>query len=209
MKEYENNKDAENLEELLLNKAVYPNGEKLGFYNISKFTLNDFLEKELSPEEFGEYFNGFNSEVKSLFYLLKDSFSYFNKWNNYIKRTRISLKDMDTDEYEKYILLYYKLYFLYNLESDYINYNDLSFCLTNILFNNVELEDNVSILHINPENDFIFYCFNYIKNQNKKCNVDLYVISNNPIISFVLKFLNIFFKANLKLIFTIIFYIWL
>ena len=39
LKEYENNKDKENLEELLLNKSIYPNGEKLGFYNISKYTF--------------------------------------------------------------------------------------------------------------------------------------------------------------------------
>lgn len=200
LEEYENNKDAENLEELLLNKAVYPNGEKLGFYNISKFTLKDFLEKDPSPEEFGEYFNGFNSEVKSLFYLFKGSFSYFNKWHDYIKRTKFSLKGVDK-EYREYIIVYYKAFWLTLLESDYINYVDLSHCLKNILFDNVKLEENVSILHINPENDFIFYCLNHIRNQNKKCNVDLYVISNNPTISFVLKFLDIFFKANLTLIF--------
>ena len=87
LKEYENNKDKENLEELLLNKSIYPNGEKLGFYNISKYTLNDILNKEeFKLEEFFsdkkifleklelflEYFNGFNKEIQELFDLIPD-----------------------------------------------------------------------------------------------------------------------------------------
>ena len=37
IKEYENNKNDEDIEELLYKKAIFPNGEQLGFYNISKY----------------------------------------------------------------------------------------------------------------------------------------------------------------------------
>ena len=77
--EYENNKDAENLNELLYDKSIYPNGEKLGFYNFSKFTLNDFSEKRYSEREFKEYLNSFSIEIQELFILMKIDYFIFDK----------------------------------------------------------------------------------------------------------------------------------
>ena len=79
IKEYENNKDAKNLNELLHEKSIYPNGEKLGFYNTSKFTFNDFAEKRYSEKEFKEYLSGFSSEVQELFNILAPEYSQFDK----------------------------------------------------------------------------------------------------------------------------------
>lgn len=99
--EYENNKDAENLNELLYDKSIYPNGEKLGFYNFSKFTLNDFSEKRYSEREFKEYLNSFSIEIQELFILMKIDYFIFDK-SNYITeeewKSEMDLYNINTRE---------------------------------------------------------------------------------------------------------------
>ena len=51
LKEYEKNKNADNIEDLLFKKSNYPNGQRLRFYNCSKYTLNDLLNKKEIVDE--------------------------------------------------------------------------------------------------------------------------------------------------------------
>ena len=113
IKEYEKNKNAENLTELLHDKSIYPNGEKLGFYNISKFTFNYFMDNISSEKEFEEYLNGFSIEVRELFNIINIDRSIFYKYpliteeewekeiNSYSEKTQEHLQQMNVN-YSKF-----------------------------------------------------------------------------------------------------------
>lgn len=202
IKEYVDSKDDENIEELLYKKAVYPNGEQLGFYNTSKYSFNDFYEDTLTEEEWEEYLNGFSSEIKDLFkIILQYSYIPFEKLKDYnikvlvekLKNHEINLEKKDdiNDFYLEHIDN------LLNYDEEYINYYDLSNYCINVLFEGIEFKEKTSILHIGAENTFIISCLNYIKNINPNCDVELYTINNSEFITFALKFLAIINKAKL------------
>lgn len=192
IKEYENNKDAENLNELLHEKSIFPNGEKLGFYNISKFTFNDFSEKKYSEKEFEEYLNGFNIEIQELFNIMNLGYSEFNEYPFMETISSINGKYKNKEDIQN---IFIEKYFMFN---PYFNYEKYSNFLKDILFYNFELKDNISILHVYPDGYFIFKCVNYILNQNPDCNINLYVIANNKYDIVPLKFLAILNKINFK-----------
>lgn len=240
IKEYETNKNAKNLEERLHNKSIYPNGEKLGFYNISKYTLNDILDKKdlydeslkilreeyensiskkfvimsdlykemdfkdylrehsneeyekymilerKLEEEFSEYFKGFDKEVQQLFYILtKNPDVLINLLKKNINKT--TKKHIDNKESITNLIINYLKYI--DLDERYIDYNNLNDFLIKILFEDIKINEKISILHINPENPFIFSCLNYIKSKNSECEVKLYAILRGNHIAFVLKLL--------------------
>lgn len=193
--EYENNYGYENLESLLYEKAIYPNGERLGFYNTSKFNLNDFLEKDLSEVEFEDYLNGFSAEIKELISISHLDYSWLKK-EEYIEK----LLEIDENiaETKNNILSY----FLEKTTIDtYIDFDNYSNFLINTLFDGISFEENISILHIAPRNYLIFECLNFIKEKNPNCNVNLSVISRTLRTQFPLKFLAIINRINLKYIF--------
>lgn len=191
IKEYENNKDAKNLNELLHEKSIYPNGEKLGFYNTSKFTFNDFAEKRYSEKEFKEYLSGFSSEVQELFNILAPEYSQFDKLPLINKISSINGKYAKNKNDIQNIFI--KKYFMFNR---FLNYNEFSNLLRNVLFYDVELKEKISILHLYPDNPFIFECINYILKNNPECDVNLYIISKSKYDLFPLKFLAIINKVN-------------
>ena len=196
IKEYENNKNAENLNELLYEKSIYSNGEKLGFYNISKFTFNDFLEKKYSEKEFKEYLSGFSIEIQELFKIIEPDFSEFNKTRLF--KILLSLNNEYAENKNNIQNIFIEKFIDYY---QYFNYDEYSNLIKNILCYNVDLKENISILHINPTNHFIFEFNNYLLENNSTCNVDLNVISNNKYMIFTLKFLAIINKINVNFIF--------
>lgn len=202
IKEYVDNKNDENIEELLYKKAVYPNGEELGFYNTSKYSFNDFYRDNLSEREWEEYLNGFSREIKDMFDILfvGSSVPFKDLKRNDIRRSRIKFKphiqllDKKEDINDFYLE---RIDSLLNYDEEYINYYDFSKCCINVLFEGVEFKEKTSILHIGAENTFIISCLNYIKNINPNCDVELYTVNDNAAITFALKFLAIINKAKL------------
>lgn len=251
IKEYKTNKHAENIEELLLNKSIYPDGEKLGFYNKSKYSLNYFLDKkEIQQEqwhiikekfdeefknefgriaddsepnfkkflkenhkedyesyleferklknEFIRYYYGFNAEIRELFLMLlinpeisliKELKRNMNKNTSELNiRNKIDMKNFYTSHLKN----------LLKINEEYINFDDLNNFLLNILFEDIEFKEKTSILHINPENYFIFSCLDHINNKNPECEVELHIITRRYFIAFSLKFLSIINKINLN-----------
>ena len=189
---YENNKEDENLENLLYEKSVYPNGEKLGFYNISKFTLNDFINKNLPQSEFENYLKGFSKEINELFSIHKPKY-YLFKDEKFLKTIPEFKKNIATTQEN------ISNYFLDNRSPNYyIDFNEYSNFLINTLFEGINFKENISILDIEPENILIFNCLHFIKDKNPKCNVNLSVISRNDFAIFPLKFLAIINKINLN-----------
>ena len=120
IKEYTNNKDDENIDSLLYKKAVYPNDEQLGFYNTSKYSLNDFYEDKLSEIEWTEYLNGFSSEIKDLFNILFEG--------SFIPLGELKLHDIKSLEKKEDITDFYLDYVdnLLDYDREYINYQDLN-----------------------------------------------------------------------------------
>lgn len=191
IKEYTNNKDDENIDSLLYKKAVYPNGEQLGFYNTSKYSLNDFYGDELSEIEWTEYLNGFSSEIKDLFNILFEG--------HFIPLDKLKRHDIKLLEKKEDINDFYLDYVgnLLDYEGEYVNYQDLSNYFINVLFEGIEFKEKTSILHIGAENTFIISCLNHIKNKNPQCDVELYVITGNKHLAFSLNFLAIINKTEL------------
>lgn len=194
IKEYEKNKDSENIEELLHNKAVYPNGEKLGFYNISEYSLSDFYEDKLSDKEWWEYINGFSSQIRGLFNLLyKYSPTFMTRlkpFNKKIVGKRENITDYFINSFDN----------LCEKDISYINYIDLSELLVNTLFEGIDFEKKISILHINPQNLFLISCLNHIRNRNPECEVELYAITRSITLTFALDFLSIINKGKFKFV---------
>lgn len=57
------------LDEMLLNNSIYPNGEKIGFYNFSQYDLDDILELDNFNEELMDYIDSFSDNVNEALYL--------------------------------------------------------------------------------------------------------------------------------------------
>ena len=70
---------SENIIDNLFNQAIYPNGEKLGFYNYSKWDLKKLsgVNENLISIEFQNYLNSFSDNVKVLLNQL-DFFDFVN-----------------------------------------------------------------------------------------------------------------------------------
>ena len=192
---YENNKNAENLEELLYEKAIYPNGEKLGFYNTSKYTLKDVYKNRFSKEIFNEYFKGFSKEIIALFRIfdgnfddLEQNFYFLGKPENYDDYVKCSedLKNYFRNVFNRKMNVYF----------EYVNLNDYSNSLINILFDEMTIKDNISILEVNPNTAFLYSCVDYIINKNPDSKVELYAITTKSIVAFSLKFLSIISKID-------------
>lgn len=189
IKEYESNKNDENIEELLYNKAIYPNGEQLGFYNTSRYSLNDFYNINLPKTAWNEYLNGFSNEIKQLFNNPRFSpilWEYFKDYDIELLEKREDINDFYLD------------YFNHTSEYDgeYINYDDLKDYFNNILFEGIQFKEKTSILHIGADNTFIISCLNYIRDINPNCDIELYIITSNDVLTFALNFLAIINKAR-------------
>lgn len=86
---YEKHKNDNDLDEHLLNKSIFPNGDKLGFYNYSKYNMQFFKEysqkEEKDYNEFycmlKEYFTCFDENTKEIFNMLNldDALDLFYK----------------------------------------------------------------------------------------------------------------------------------
>ena len=124
---YVENKEAENLNELLLDAATYPNGEPLGFYNISEHDLHQLSEIISDAEacdKLLEYINGFSRNVREVFeeiefpkyaYFLEEhnlltvfidrvcslhlDMNYFSGYSSFLKLFEKFLEDMARDEF--------------------------------------------------------------------------------------------------------------
>ena len=68
LREFEMNRNSESLEETLLETAVYPSGETLGFYNTSKYDLDKLCENGVEITcKLNDYIDGFSGNVKAVF----------------------------------------------------------------------------------------------------------------------------------------------
>ena len=256
LKEYEKHKNDKNFEKLLLEKSIYPNGDKLGFYNTSKYTLKDILyQKEVSnanwyiiKEKF-ESENQFSNDIekeKEFEEYLGDNFGeeFFNyrefewklieEYNEYINGFSVNLRDLIYSNQEIFREVFYKIksninkeipinsienindivknkenlyYFILNcienlleLDDKYINYNDIKDLLVDVLFEDTEIEQNTTILHILPETPFILSCLECMRNKNPECQPYVYIITHSNYMFFILFLLNII-KFNMAITF--------
>ena len=195
LKIFEENEKNEDINDLLLEKAVYPNGEKLGFYNTSEYTLKEIFKNDLSEEVFTEYLNSFSIEIQELFSIFELDFNMIKKFDYLENYLNISEKITENSKniQKDFIRRVYVF-------SEYFNYKDYSNFLSNVLFDKVLFKDNISILHINPDDYFIFDALEYILTQNPNCDVSLYVVANSNMVAFPLKFLSIINKINFEYI---------
>ena len=68
LREYEKNRNSNDLDEILMNTAVYPTGETLGFYNTSIYDLEKLSESGVDiSAKLNEYIDGFSKNVKVVF----------------------------------------------------------------------------------------------------------------------------------------------
>ena len=70
LKEYDENKNSPNLNDILFKSAVYPSGEALGFYNTSKHDLkqlSNIIANGEMCDELLSYIDGFSDNVKEVF----------------------------------------------------------------------------------------------------------------------------------------------
>lgn len=119
IEEYEKHQNDENIEKILLEKSIYPNGEELGFYNTSKYTFYDIL---------------FHEEIEDTYwYRAKRSF----EWNseNYFEKHKEFEAYLNRFEHEEDILQYRK--FEQKLKEDFIEYiNGFSENVKNLILAN-------------------------------------------------------------------------
>ena len=67
MVEYDSYDDFdEEVEKLLLNKSIYPNGEKIGFYNYSPYSLDDIINSNDFKDELVDYIDSFSDNIFDL-----------------------------------------------------------------------------------------------------------------------------------------------
>ena len=247
LEEYEKHKNEKNIENLLQEKSIYPNGEVLNFYNTSKNTLNDILyHKEIGNSDWYIIKEKFESEYqtsndiekqKEFEEYLGDNFSYeyfhyreferklIEEYNEYINGFSVNVKDFIYNNQEIYREIFYKIksninkdplinsieninnivnnkenlyYFFMNrieylleLDDKYINYHDLRDFLVDVLFEDVEIKEDITILHILPETPFIFSCLDYMRNKNPECRPHIYIITHSNYMRFLLGILNI------------------
>ena len=96
IKEYDSYDDFDDeVEKLLLDKSIYPNGEKIGFYNYSPYSLDDIIKSDDSEDELVDYVDSFSDNIYELinienikkedfdseFYEIKS----LNDFNNYLE----------------------------------------------------------------------------------------------------------------------------
>ena len=188
---FEENEKNEYMRNLLLEKAVYPNGEKLGFYNTSQYTLKEIFENGLSEEVFSEYLNSFSIEVQELFDMFEFDLNKIKKFHHLKHYLNISEEiTKNSKNIQKDFIGHVYIF------SKYFNYDEYSDFLCNVIFDKIQFKNSISILHINPDNYFIFNALEYILTQNPNCDVSLYVIASSYKFAFPLKFLSIINKIN-------------
>lgn len=107
LEEYEKHKNDENIEKILLEKSIDRNGEQLGFYNTSKYTLKDILYHEEIKDT---YWLGIKSMFEIDYENANKSLSYFEKQkefeaylNMYDERDILQYKEFEQKLKEKYI----------------------------------------------------------------------------------------------------------
>ena len=256
LKEYEKNKNKKDIDMLLLEKSIYPNGEELGFYNTSKYTLKDILyqkdvanadwfiikekfeseyqfsndiEKEKEFEgylgdnflnefynygefqeklvnELNEYINGFSKNVIDLIFKNERIFRELI----YVIRSNLNkclpiesienINDIINSKDNLYNFVMKHIENLLELEDKYINYYDLRDFLLNVLFEDADIKQNTTFLHILPETPFIFSCLDYMINKNPECEPTIYIITPSNYMILLLNFLNII-KFDIRIVF--------
>lgn len=67
MVEYDSYDDFdEEVEKLLLDKSIYPNGDKIGFYNYSPYSLDDIINSNDFKDELVDYIDSFSDNIFDL-----------------------------------------------------------------------------------------------------------------------------------------------
>ena len=56
----------EEVEKFLLNKSIYPNGEKIGFYNYSPYSLDDIIKSNDFYDDFIDYIDSYSDNIYEL-----------------------------------------------------------------------------------------------------------------------------------------------
>ena len=69
IKEYDSYDDFDDeVNDLLLNKSIFPTGEKVGFYNYSAFSLEDIVKSNSFKEELIDYIDSFSDNINDVIY---------------------------------------------------------------------------------------------------------------------------------------------
>lgn len=106
LREFEMNRNSENLKETLLETAVYPSGETLGFYNTTKYDLDKLCENGIEITcKLNDYIDGFSDNVKAVFDKLE-----FEKVVEFLDKTKMTYdvllkfneKKIDENAYSSY-----------------------------------------------------------------------------------------------------------
>lgn len=190
IEKYENNPEI--TENELFNTAIFPDGEKLGFYNTSGFDLNSLsINRANIVDNFNEYMNGFNDDVKLVFKSFEfETMIEFLAANDMLFDFIKGLNDLPIPEYnfksfnnlkkvyEKYLQEFYDLKEFNDGRPSGIKYNNFSETfLINILLNNVNLKKRKEISIFDPgcgDGYLLFETKKRINEINPDCNVKLF-----------------------------------
>lgn len=114
-------------------------------------------------------------------YFPKESESYFKIISNLNKGTPIesieNINDIVKNKEDLYNFVLNHIENMLGLDEKYINYPDLRDFLVGILFDETEIKQDATILHILPETPFIFSCVEYMRSQNPEFCPHLYIIT--------------------------------
>ena len=190
--EYEFFKENDNLEKILLKKAIYPNGETLGFYNTSNFDLENLVNNKYNIyENFKEYMGCFNSDVKTVFknYEFDDMIEFLYQ-NDMLFDMIICLNQIELNErkfnsfnhlkeaYESFLHEFYKYKSLTESVPVDIQYNAVSpYFLTKLLLTDVKLKKRKEVDVFSPlcgDGFLLFETKRLINEINPNCRVNLY-----------------------------------
>lgn len=190
--EYKQSKDDEDIANKLFNKAKYPDGELLGFYNYSNYDLEKLSENKTNVyNNFNEYINSFDENTQKVFEnyefntvidflhandLLFDLLKNLNNLDLKEYKTR-NFKNMKSS-YESFLNEFYIWEDLRNEAPSGINVeNFLPYSLIKILLEDVNLKKKKQIKIFDPfcrDGFLLFETKRLIQEINPKCNVEIF-----------------------------------
>uniref|UniRef100_UPI0037DDC69F N-6 DNA methylase n=1 Tax=Methanobrevibacter smithii TaxID=2173 RepID=UPI0037DDC69F len=190
--EYKQSKDDEDIANKLFNKAKYPDGELLGFYNYSNYDLEKLSENKTNVyNNFNEYINSFDENTQKVFEnyefntvidflhandLLFDLLKNLNNLDLKEYKTR-NFKNMKSS-YESFLNEFYIWEDLRNEAPSSINAeNFLPYSLIKILLEDVNLKKKKQIKIFDPfcrDGFLLFETKRLIQEINPKCNVEIF-----------------------------------
>lgn len=190
--EYKQSKDDENIVNKLFNKAKYPNGELLGFYNYSNYDLEKLSTSKTNIyNNFKEYINSFDENTQKVFENYEfDTIIEFLHVNDLLfdllkNLNNLDLKDYKTrnfknmqSSYESFLNEFYIWKDLRNEALSGINAeNFIPHSLIKILLEDVNLKKKKQIKIFDPfcrDGFLLFETKRLIQEINPNCNVEIF-----------------------------------